>query len=234
MPAESNKRRSGGRPDVGRRHLGDGRRGCLHAPPPPRCQRAAAKQTHGGQRGPGCRSPGQRCARQRCWLGYWCPRGGEARRWHRSAWLPAMCRRKVSRRALVVERCCHGVASCEELRHPRLHADQPALYSARLKACTVLVAPVASSLHRSSGEKKNSLPAGLRTSVRSAWAGLAAGCLHTLSGPDHLAVRFSTPRVRPAICKTSRGLSICLWLNTSVCPGDDGGFRSVCSACVVL
>lgn len=30
--------------------------------------------------------------------------------------------------------------------------------------------------------------AGLRVSVRSAWAGLAAGCLHTLSGPDHLAV----------------------------------------------
>ncbi|KAK9845501.1 hypothetical protein WJX81_008013 [Elliptochloris bilobata] len=28
---------------------------------------------------------------------------------------------------------------------------------------------------------------GLRVSVRSAWAGLAAGCLHTLSGPDHLA-----------------------------------------------
>ena len=28
---------------------------------------------------------------------------------------------------------------------------------------------------------------GLRTAVRSAWAGLAAGCLHTLAGADHLA-----------------------------------------------
>ena len=33
--------------------------------------------------------------------------------------------------------------------------------------------------------------AGLRSAVRSAWAGLAAGFLHTLSGPDHLAVRLS-------------------------------------------
>ena len=30
--------------------------------------------------------------------------------------------------------------------------------------------------------------AGLRAAVRSAWAGLGAGFLHTLSGPDHLAV----------------------------------------------
>lgn len=29
--------------------------------------------------------------------------------------------------------------------------------------------------------------AGLRVAVRSAWAGLAAGCLHTLAGADHLA-----------------------------------------------
>eukprot|EP00884_Botryococcus_braunii_P011099 jgi/Botrbrau1/19991/Bobra.200_1s0001.1 len=28
---------------------------------------------------------------------------------------------------------------------------------------------------------------GMRVTVRSAWAGLTAGCLHTLSGPDHLA-----------------------------------------------
>jgi hydrogenase/urease accessory protein HupE len=29
--------------------------------------------------------------------------------------------------------------------------------------------------------------AGLRNAIRSAWAGLAAGCLHTLAGADHLA-----------------------------------------------
>ena len=34
---------------------------------------------------------------------------------------------------------------------------------------------------------------GLRAAVRSAWAGLGAGFLHTLSGPDHLAVHLSLP-----------------------------------------
>jgi hypothetical protein len=32
-------------------------------------------------------------------------------------------------------------------------------------------------------------PAGLTSTAKSAWAGLAAGFLHTLCGPDHLAVR---------------------------------------------
>ena len=35
--------------------------------------------------------------------------------------------------------------------------------------------------------------AGLRAAVRSAWAGLGAGFLHTLSGPDHLAVSCAHP-----------------------------------------
>ncbi len=33
---------------------------------------------------------------------------------------------------------------------------------------------------------------GIRASVRSAWAGLGAGFLHTLSGPDHLAVSLQS------------------------------------------
>lgn len=33
-------------------------------------------------------------------------------------------------------------------------------------------------------------PAGAQSAIQSAWAGLAAGFLHTLCGPDHLAVSF--------------------------------------------
>ena len=42
---------------------------------------------------------------------------------------------------------------------------------------------------------------GLRAAVRSAWAGLGAGFLHTLSGPDHLAVCPSPSLLLPTMVR---------------------------------
>ncbi|CAL5227729.1 g10744 [Coccomyxa viridis] len=59
--------------------------------------------------------------------------------------------------------------------------------SAQAKTATAAPKP-ANTAVGSSVYKQNSLgQEGLRAAVRSAWAGLGAGFLHTLSGPDHLA-----------------------------------------------